>query len=98
MKRYKAKLTADYKYTWRGGIKEVETLSIQFVTEPLKKRPTQAFFKSCVKQAFNQSFFYSDRHGLDRIEDVMGLTIFHFAANHQKRKVTNFNFMYIEEY
>ena len=95
MKRYKAKLTADYKYTMISGKKGFETLSIEFLTEPLEKRPTQAFFKSCVKLAFSQSYF--DPEGIPKIEYVWGLSIFAAALYHSKRKITNINFMFMEE-
>lgn len=95
MKRYKAKLTADYKYTGIGGKKGFETLSIEFLTEPLKKRPTQAFFKSCVKLVVSRTVWNESL--LDGIDSVSGLAGVQ-GVLHDKRKVTNFNFMYIEEY
>ena len=75
-----------------------KVLTITFVTKPLKKRPTQAFFKSCVKQASKDDIFLKDLHNLDGIETADGLEAFAYNLLQKKRTVTNFSFMYIEEY
>jgi len=98
-KKYEAKMTATYSY-YDGLYKKKykRTLNIEIVTGEMNKKPSQSFFKSYLKLATSKSFYTtSDKCGMN-IYLVKGIPATYDSYRNKNIKLSDINFISIDEY